>query len=185
MRSFVTIISMILLFTASASGQEAGDRARGLFRVEVQSQLDSIRNVVGSDQLIRRHWGPEGFVGIEGVITPMMDLETEDGTIIAKAVLIDPEYYGQGWGEDGNPLKKNPAMGLGLLVLPGVAYKLFEVMVGVTTCATLGTLLPGDTEWNECTGGTSWGKSMGLGALGGGLVLTVAILGEGSSWQPW
>ena len=79
MRSFVTIISMILLFTASASGQEAGDRARGLFRVEVQSRYDSIRNVVGSDQLIRRHWGPEGFVGIEGVITPMMDLETEDG----------------------------------------------------------------------------------------------------------
>ena len=74
MRSLVKILSILLLSTAPVLGQEAGDNVRALFKSPssgVQLQLDSIF----------------------GVITPELQLETEDGTIIAKDALIDPEYF--------------------------------------------------------------------------------------------
>ncbi|SVC37832.1 uncharacterized protein METZ01_LOCUS290686, partial [marine metagenome] len=74
MRSLVKILTILLLFTAPVVGQEVGDNVRALFKNPssgVQSQLDSIF----------------------GVIIPELQLETEEGAIIAKNELIDPEYF--------------------------------------------------------------------------------------------
>ena len=71
----VLLLFLLLIFAAPVVGQEAGQRARG----------ETVPGILGSVDPMSR---------IEGVITPdLQQLEMEDGTIIARDDLIDPEYF--------------------------------------------------------------------------------------------
>ena len=66
---------LFLIFPTLVVGQEAGDKARGELRPS------SI------------HFELFPTSTVEGVLTSGLQLETEDGTIIAKDDLINPEYF--------------------------------------------------------------------------------------------
>ena len=155
MRSLVKILSILLLSTAPVLGQEAGDNVRALFKNPssgVQSQLDSIF----------------------GVIIPELQLETEDGTIIAKDALIDPEYFAV-----NRPKTVLSAVGGGI----GLVW----IAEAVRTCDfssndSSGGWMPIPDDLS-CTG-FSWPLVIGLGVSIGIPLSGAKDFAEGE-WKPW
>jgi len=158
MRSLVKILSILLLSTAPVLGQEAGDNVRALFKSPssgVQLQLDSIF----------------------GVITPELQLETEDGTIIAKDALIDPEYFAVNRG--GQTLL---SFGAGVTLLAGV-----EALrtCGASSNDTSGGWMPIPDDIS-CPG-YSWPLVGGVGSILGALFLLLPDNPDidPGDWKPW
>ena len=72
----VLLLFLLLIFATPAVGQEAGQRARG--------------EIIPASV----HFGLFPTSTVEGLLTPdLLQLEVEDGTIIARDDLIDPEYF--------------------------------------------------------------------------------------------
>ena len=155
MRSLVKILTILLLFTAPVVGQEVGDNVRALFKNPssgVQSQLDSIF----------------------GVIIPELQLETEEGAIIAKNELIDPEYF-----VVNRPKTVLSAVGGGI----GLVW----IAEAVRTCQfsqndTSGGWMPIPDDLS-CTG-FSWPLVIGLG-VSIGIPLSFAKNFAEGEWKPW
>ena len=146
----VLLLFLLLIFAAPVVGQEAGQRARG----------ETVPGILGSVDPMSR---------IEGVITPdLQQLEMEDGTIIARDDLIDPEYF---------------VVDRAKTVLYSVAG-MVSLAAGVELLRTCG----GAGRWSddphiECPG-YSWPLVIGLG-VGIGIPFSfLEGMAEGE-WKPW
>ena len=163
----VLLLFLLLIFATPAVGQEAGQRARGeIIPVSV-------------------HFGLFSTSTVEGLLTPdLLGLGMEDGTIIARGDLIDPEYF-----DTTRPNFFVTVLGGGVA---GVVAKFIVEQIEVrVACAALGTLLPGDNEpgepgYNECVDGSglSYPKVFGLGAAGA-IPLWVSFPLWAGEWKPW
>ena len=152
----VLLLFLLLIFATPVVGQEAGQRARGGV---APGSLDSV--------------APMSMV--EGLLTPdLLQLEMEDGTIIARDDLIDPEYF----VVDRAKTVLGTAVGMTALVA------LIEV---VRKCALSGNendggWMPIPTE--AACSGYSWPLVIGLG-VGIGIPLSfLEGMAEGE-WKPW
>ena len=152
----VLLLFLLLIFATPVVGQEAGQRARGGV---APGSLDSV--------------APMSMV--EGLLTPdLLQLEMEDGTIIARDDLIDPEYF----VVDRAKTVLGTAVGMTALVA------LIEVG---RKCALSGNendggWMPIPTE--AACSGYSWPLVIGLGV---GLGIPSSFLermAEGE-WKPW
>ena len=150
----VLLLFMLLIFATPVVGQEAGQRARGEVAPGI---LDSV--------------APMSMV--EGLLTPdLLQLEMEDGTIIARDDLIDPEYF---------------VVDRAKTVLYSVAG-MVSLAAGVELLRTCG----GAGRWSddphiECPG-YSWPPVIGLG-VGIGIPIGIWMgtdpeFAEGE-WKPW
>jgi len=163
----VLLLFLLLIFATPAVGQEAGQRARGEI---IPASI---------------HFGLFPTSTVEGLLTPdLLQLEVEDGTIIARDDLIDPEYFDT---TPPNFLATVLASGVAVVVAKFIVDQI-EVRVA---CAALGTLLPGDNEpgepgYNECVDGSdlSYPKAFGLGAAGA-IPLWVSFPLWSGEWKPW
>jgi hypothetical protein len=152
----VLLLFLLLIFATPVVGQEAGQRARGGV---APGSLDSV--------------APMSMV--EGLLTPdLLQLEMEDGTIIARDDLIDPEYF----VVDRAKTVLGTAVGMTALVA------LIEV---VRKCALSGNendggWMPIPTE--AACSGYSWPLVIGLG-VGIGIPFSfLEGMAEGE-WKPW
>jgi len=152
----VLLLFLLLIFATPVVGQEAGQRARGEVAPGI---LDSV--------------APMSMV--EGLLTPdLLQLEMEDGTIIARDDLIDPEYF----VVDRAKTVLGTAVGMTALVA------LIEV---VRKCALSGNendggWMPIPTE--AACSGYSWPLVIGLG-VGIGIPFSfLEGMAEGE-WKPW
>jgi hypothetical protein len=157
----VLLLFLLLIFATPAVGQEAGQRARGEIVLGILGSVDPMSM-------------------IKGVITPdLQQLEMEDGTIIARDALIDPEYF-----DSTRPNFLATVLGSGVTVV------VLKLILDRGACAGLGTLLPGDNEpgepgYNECVdSGPSFPAAFGLGAAGG-TALWVSFPLWAGEWKPW
>ena len=152
----VLLLFLLLIFATPAVGQEAGQRARGEI---IPASI---------------HFGLFPTSTVEGLLTPdLLQLEMEDGTIIARDVLINPEYFGV-----NRPLRLfyGLAGGIGLLALVEV----------FRSCGFTGTWSDGSDWGIECPD-YSYPLVFGVGAiLGGALLLTgVDPSIDPGEWKPW
>ena len=158
----VLLLFLLLIFAAPVVGQEAGQSARG----------GVVPGVLGSVDPMSR---------IEGVITPdLQQLEMEDGTIIARDDLINPEYFDTTRPSFWGTLAVAPIAGV-------VAKFVVDQIEGPLACAALDTLLPGEsgsTCAGEADGGLSYLEAMGLSTA---LAIPIwAIYPYFSGvWKPW
>ena len=152
----VLLLFLLLIFAAPVVGQEAGQSARG----------GAVPGILGSVDPMSR---------IEGVITPdLQQLEMEDGTIIARDDLIDPEYF----VVDRAKTVLSTAVGMTALVA------LIEV---VRKCALSGDendggWMPIPTE--AACSGYSWPLVIGLG-VGIGIPFSFLEGMASGEWKPW
>ncbi len=83
---------------------------------------------------------------VEGVITPdLLQLEMEDGTIIARDVLINPEYFAS-----KRPNFLVTALGVGVVSVVGKFV--LDQIGGRVVCGALSSSTPGESGYNECVG---------------------------------
>ena len=123
----VLLLFLLLIFATPAVGQEACQRARGEVAPGI---LDSV--------------APMSMV--EGVITPdLLQLEMEDGTIIARDVLINPEYFAS-----KRPNFLVTALGVGVVSVVGKFV--LDQIGGRVVCGALSSSTPGESGYNECVG---------------------------------
>ena len=172
----VLLLFLFLICATPAVGQEAGQRARGFdpsqfaFVVVVEVApgiLDSV--------------APMSMV--EGVITPdLLQLEMEDGTIIARDVLINPEYFAS-----KRPNFLVAALGAGGAAV--VSFFILNQIVGVGTCAVISSVAPGEEDCLKAgmESSKSYAVAFGLGAAAGG---SLALLPNTPvfwrfEWKPW
>ena len=152
----VLLLFLLLIFAAPVVGQEAGQSARG----------GVVPGVLGSVDPMSR---------IEGVITPdLQQLEMEDGTIIARDDLINPEYFVADRGTT-------------VLAYVGAMVALAGGVELLRTCGFTGTWSDGSDWGIECPD-YSWPPVIGLGV---GIGIPVGIMmGEDpkfaeGEWTPW
>ena len=151
----VLLLFLLLIFAAPVVGQEAGQSARG----------GVVPGILGSVDPMSR---------IEGVITPdLQQLEMEDGTIIARDDLIDPEYF---------------VADRGTTVLYNVVA-MVALAAGVEWLRRTDLVQTGaGTNFDLQTDGYSWPLVIGLGV---GIGIPVGIMmGEDpkfaeGEWTPW
>jgi hypothetical protein len=151
---------LFLIFSTPVVGQEAGDKARGELRPS------SI------------HFELFPTSTIEGLLTSDLKLETEDGIIIAKDDLLNPEYF----VVDRAKTALFSAVGMTALV---------ALIEGLRKCVLSadendGGWMPIPTE--AACSGYSWPLVIGLGA-GIGIPLGIWMgtdleFAEGA-WKPW
>ena len=118
----VLLLFLLLIFATPAVGQEAGQRARGeIIPASIHFGLFPTLTVAGLF--------PTSTV--EGVLTPdLLQLEVEDGTIIARDDLINPEYFAS--------LRPNffvTVLGGGVAAV--VSKFILDQAVGVGTCVVI------------------------------------------------
>ncbi len=123
---------------------------------------------------------------VEGVITPdLLQLEMEDGTIIARDDLINPEYFAS-----LRPDFMVTALGVGVAAVVGkfILDQIVGRAVEVGTCAALSTVLPGE---EDCLGGgtgespiPSYPVTFGLGAAVGASLWVLPSAWR-FDWKPW
>jgi len=148
----VLLLFMLLIFATPVVGQEAGQKARGEVAPGI---LDSV--------------APMSMV--EGLLTPdLLQLEMEDGTIIARDDLIDPEYF---------------VVDRAKTVLYSVAgmVSLAAGVEGLRSCGFTGTWSDGSDWGIECPG-YSWLPVIGLGVGIGIPISFLEGMAEGE-WKPW
>ena len=181
----VLLLSLFLIFATPVVGQEAGQRARGFdpsqfaFVVVVEVApgiLDSV--------------APMSMV--EGVITPdLLQLEMEDGTIIARDVLINPEYFAS-----KRPNFLVAALGAGVAAV--VSFFILDQIVGpaveVAACGVISSVSPGeedclDESWRKGDSPMpSYPVTFGLGAAVGGslwVLMPNTPFFWRFEWKPW
>ena len=152
----VLLLFLLLIFATPAVGQEAGQRARGEI---IPASI---------------HFGLFPTSTVEGLLTPdLLQLEVEDGTIIARDDLIDREYF----VVDRAKTVLYTAVGMTALV---AAVEWFRRTDLVQTQA--------GTNWDLQTDGYSWPLVIGLG-VGIGIPLGIWMgtdpeVAEGE-WKPW
>ena len=150
----VLLLFLLLIFATPAVGQEAGQPARGeIIPVSI-------------------HFGLFPTSTVEGLLTPdLLGLGMEDGTIIAKDDLIDPEYF-----VVNRPLRSFYGLAGGIALL-GVV----EVF---RTCGVTGDWSLGD--WDiECPDYNP--LVFGVGAILGGVLLLTGVDPsiDPGDWKPW
>ena len=167
----VLLLFLVLICATPAVGQEAGQRARGEV---VPGILDSV--------------APMSMV--EGVITPdLLQLEMEDGTILARDVLIHPEYLAS-----KRPNLLSTALGVGVVSVVGKL--ILEQIVGravvVGTCVVISSVSPGEEDCLDGAKGESpipsYPVTFGLGAAVGGslwVLMPNTPFFWGFEWKPW
>ena len=143
------MLFLLLIFATPVVGQEAGQRARG----------EVVPGILGSVDPMSR---------IEGFITPdLLQLEMEDGTIIPRDDLVDPEYF---------------VVDRGKTVLSNVIYM-------VAAVAAVQWFRKTDYRMDEFqTSDYSWPRVIGLG-VGIGIPIGIFMgtdpeFAEGA-WKPW
>ena len=148
----VLLLFLLLIFATPVVGQEAGQRARGEVAPGI---LDSV--------------APMSMVA--GLLTPdLLQLEMEDGTIIARDDLIDPEYFVVDRG-------KTVLSSVVAMVALAAGVELFR------SCGFTGTWSDGSDWGIECPG-YSWPLVIGLG-VGIGIPFSfLEGMAEGE-WKPW
>ena len=120
---------------------------------------------------------------VEGVITPdLLQLEMEDGTILARDVLINPEYFAS--------LRPNffvTVLGGGVAAVVGKF--ILDQIVGVATCGVISSVAPGEEDCLKAgmESSKSYAVAFGLGAAFGG---SLALLPNTPvfwrfEWKPW
>ena len=148
----VLLLFLLLLFATPVVGQEAGQRARG--------------EIIPASV----HFGLFPTSTVEGVLTPdLLQLEVEDGTIIARDDLIDREYF----VVDRAKTALYTAVGMTALV---AAVQWFRRTDLVQTNA--------GTGWDLQTRGYSWPLVIGLG-VGIGIPLSFLASRPEGEWKPW
>ena len=167
----VLLLSLFLIFATPVVGQEAGQRARGEVAPGI---LDSV--------------APMSMV--EGVITPdLLQLEMEDGTILARDVLINPEYFAS-----KRPNLLSTALGVGVVSVVGKL--ILEQIVGravvVGTCVVISSVSPGEEDCLDGAKGESpipsYPVTFGLGAAVGGslwVLMPNTPFFWRFEWKPW
>ena len=152
----VLLLFLLLIFATPVVGQEAGQRARGGV---APGSLDSV--------------APMSMV--EGLLTPdLLQLEMEDGTIIARDDLIDPEYFVV-------DRAKTALYNVVAMVALAAGVEVFR------SCGFTGTWSDGSDWGIECPG-YSWPPVIGLG-VGIGIPIGIWMgtdpeFAEGE-WKPW
>ena len=156
MRHVVKGLVLFLIFSTPVVGQEVGHKARGeLIPASIHFELFPTSTV-------------------EGVLTSDLQLETEDGIIIAKDELINPEYF---------------VVDRAKTVLGGIVgvTGLVALIEAARTCRSSAD--EGDGGWfpipiDLSCSGYSWPLVIGLG-VGIGIPLSfLEGMAEGE-WKPW
>ena len=127
---------------------------------------------------------------VEGVITPdLLQLEREDGTIIARDVLINPEYFAS-----KRPNFLVTALGVGVVSVVGklILDRIVGPAVGVGTCVVISSVSPGEEDCLEWAKGESplpsYPVTFGLGAAVGGslwVLMPNTPFFWRFEWKPW
>ena len=149
-------LALLLMFATPSVGQEVGQKARGeLIPASIHFELFPTST-------------------IEGVLTSGLQLETEDGIIIAKDELINPEYF---------------VVDRAKTVLGGIVgvTGLVALIEAARTCRSSAD--EGDGGWfpiptDLSCSGYSWPLVFGLGAVIGIPVSFLEKMAEGE-WKPW
>ena len=162
----VLLLFLLLIFATPVVGQEAGQRARG----------EVVPGILGS---------VDPMSMVEGFITPdLLQLEMEDGTIIARDMLINPEYFGS---LRPNFFETVLVGAVGGVVLKFILGEIFSPAIGVATCALIGTVSPGEKGCLEDPGLgdplPSYPVTFGVGA---GVLASLWVLPVWKfDWRPW
>ena len=167
----VLLLSLFLIFATLVVGQEAGQRARGEVAPGI---LDSV--------------APMSMV--EGVITPdLLQLEMEDGTILARDVLINPEYFAS-----KRPNFLSTALAVGVVSVVGklILEQIVGRAVDVGTCVVISSVSPGEEDCLDGAKGESpipsYPVTFGLGAAVGGslwVLMPNTPFFWRFEWKPW
>ena len=167
----VLLLSLFLIFATPVVGQEAGQRARGEVTPGI---LDSV--------------APMSMV--EGVITPdLLQLEMEDGTILARDVLINPEYFAS-----KRPNFLVTALGVGVVSVVGklILEQIVGPAVEVAACGVISSVSPGEEDCLDVSEGESpipsYPVTFGLGAAVGGslwVLMPNTPFFWRFEWKPW
>ena len=151
----VLLLFLLLIFAAPVVGQEAGQSARG----------GVVPGILGSVDPMSR---------IEGVITPdLQQLEMEDGTIIARDDLINPEYFVADRGT-------TVLYSVGAMVALAAGVEWFRRTDLVQTGA--------GTSFDLQTDGYSWPLVIGLGVgigIPAGIMMGKDPEFAQGEWTPW
>ena len=158
-------LALLLILATPSAGQEVGQKARGeLIPASINSKLFPTSTGVSQ----------AGRLKIEGVLTSGLQLETEDGIIVAKDELINIEYF----------VVDHVKTILASTV--GVASVVWLIEVA-RTCKSSGSYgkdggwLPIPTDLS-CS--ISWPLVAGLGVAIGIPLSFLEVMAEGE-WQPW
>ncbi len=158
----VLLLFLLLIFATPAVGQEAGQRARGEI---IPASI---------------HFGLFPTSTVEGLLTPdLLGLGMEDGTIIAKDDLIDPEYF--------DSLRPNffPLV-LGGGVAAVVAKFILDQALGVGTCAVIGSVTAGSDDCLKAGMASSKSYAVTFG-LSASVLASLWVIPSAwrSDWKPW
>ena len=158
----VLLLFLLLLFATPVVGQEAGQRARGEI---IPASI---------------HFGLFPTSTVEGLLTPdLLQLEMENGTIIAKDDLIDPEYF--------DSLRPNffPLV-LGGGVAAVVAKFILDQALGVGTCAVIGSVTAGSDDCLKAGMASSKSYAVTFG-LSASVLASLWVIPSAwrSDWKPW
>jgi hypothetical protein len=163
----VLLLSLFLIFATLVVGQEAGQRARGEVAPGI---LDSVAPM----------WM------VEGVITPdLLQLEMEDGTILARDVLINPEYFAS-----KRPNFLSTALAVGVVSVVGklILEQIVGRAVDVGTCVVISSVSPGEEDCLDGAKGESpipsYPVTFGLGAAVGASLWVIPSAWR-FDWKPW
>jgi hypothetical protein len=158
----VLLLFLLLIFATPAVGQEAGQRARG------EIIPASIHFVLFPTSTV------------EGLLTPdLLGLEMEDGTIVARDDLINPEYFAS--------LRPNffPLV-LGGGVAAVVGKFILDQVVGVGTCAVIGSVTAGSDDCLKAGMASSKSYAVNFG-LSASVLASLWVIPSAwrSDWKPW
>ena len=176
----VLLLFLLLIFATPAVGQEAGQRARGEI---IPASI---------------HFGLFPTSTVEGLLTPdllgetdlfghqLLGLEMEDGTIIARDDLINPEYFAS-----LRPDFMVTALGVGFVSVVGklILEQIVGRAVDVAACGVISSVSGGE---EDCLGGTkvedspipSYPVTFGLGAAVGASLWVIPSAWR-FDWKPW
>ena len=158
----VLLLFLLLIFATPAVGQEAGQRARGEI---IPASI---------------HFGLFPTSTVEGLLTPdLLGLGMEDGTIIAKDDLIDPEYF-DSLRPDFFPL----VVGGGVAAV--VAKFILDQALGVGTCAVIGSVTAGSDDCLKAGMASSKSYAVTFG-LSASVLASLWVIPSAwrSDWKPW
>ena len=162
----VLLLFLLLIFATPAVGQEAGQRARGEI---IPASI---------------HFGLFPTSTVEGLLTPdLLGLGMEDGTIIAKDDLINPEYFAS-LRPNFFPLVLGGGVAavVGKLILEQILFR----AVDVATCAVIGSVTAGSDDCLKAGMASSKSYAVTFG-LSASVLASLWVIPSAwrSDWKPW